>query len=131
MRALFEALQLAAVSQANWEREMAANVFRSKRRLIILALLLVPIALVTVVQAAGLPAVLGGKETYTPVFFTPTVFVASVLVGLCAGLITGCIGAGGGFIITPALMSVGVKGILAARPWAAPSTGRSTSPIRS
>jgi uncharacterized membrane protein YfcA len=47
------------------------------------------------------------------VFFTPTVFVASVLVGLCAGLITGCIGAGGGFIITPALMSVGVKGILA------------------
>ncbi|HJW76716.1 MAG: hypothetical protein A2V77_05950 [Anaeromyxobacter sp. RBG_16_69_14] len=113
MRALFEALQFAAISQANWEREMAANVFRSKRRLIVLALLLVPIALVTVAQAAGLPAVLGGKETYTPVFFTPTVFVASVLVGLCAGLITGCIGAGGGFIITPALMSVGVKGILA------------------
>jgi uncharacterized membrane protein YfcA len=30
-----------------------------------------------------------------------------------AGLITGCIGAGGGFIIAPALMSAGVKGILA------------------
>ena len=29
------------------------------------------------------------------------------------GLITGCIGAGGGFIITPALMAAGVKGILA------------------
>jgi uncharacterized membrane protein YfcA len=34
-------------------------------------------------------------------------------VGVCAGLITGCIGAGGGFIIAPALMSAGVKGILA------------------
>jgi uncharacterized membrane protein YfcA len=41
------------------------------------------------------------------------VFVASILIGLCAGLITGCIGAGGGFIIAPALMSAGVKGILA------------------
>jgi len=30
-----------------------------------------------------------------------------------AGLITGCIGAGGGFVIAPALMSAGVKGILA------------------
>jgi hypothetical protein len=30
-----------------------------------------------------------------------------------AGLITGCIGAGGGFIIAPALMSAGIKGILA------------------
>jgi uncharacterized membrane protein YfcA len=36
-----------------------------------------------------------------------------MLIGLCAGLITGCIGAGGGFIITPALMSAGIKGILA------------------
>jgi uncharacterized membrane protein YfcA len=35
------------------------------------------------------------------------------VIGLCAGLITGCIGAGGGFIITPALMAAGVKGILA------------------
>ena len=35
------------------------------------------------------------------------------LIGLAAGLITGCIGAGGGFIIAPALMSAGIKGILA------------------
>jgi uncharacterized membrane protein YfcA len=113
MRALFEALQAAAVSHALWEREMATNILRSKRRLFVLALLLVPIAVVSVCYAAPLPSVIGGKETYAPVFFTPTIFVASILVGLCAGLITGCIGAGGGFVITPALMSVGVKGILA------------------
>jgi uncharacterized membrane protein YfcA len=113
MRTLFEALKLAAVAQANWEREVAASIFKSKRRLALLGLLVLPILVVAVVHAAPLPDVLGGKETYTPVYFTHKIFVASILVGLCAGLITGCIGAGGGFIITPALMSVGVKGILA------------------
>ncbi len=113
MKALFEVLKVAAVAQANWEREMAANILGSKRRLLVLALLLAPIVLVAIAYAGPLPEVLGGKETYTPVFYTTKVFVASILVGLCAGLITGCIGAGGGFIITPALMSVGVKGILA------------------
>ncbi|MBW2582238.1 MAG: sulfite exporter TauE/SafE family protein, partial [Deltaproteobacteria bacterium] len=41
------------------------------------------------------------------------VFIVSILIGMGAGLITGCIGAGGGFIIAPALMSAGIKGILA------------------
>jgi hypothetical protein len=48
-----------------------------------------------------------------PSHYTNLIFFASIFVGLCAGLITGCIGAGGGFIIAPALMSAGVKGILA------------------
>jgi uncharacterized membrane protein YfcA len=110
---LYVALQQAAVAHARWEREAAANILRDKRRLLLLALLLSPIVFVAVAQAADLPAVLGGKETYSPVFYTPTVFAVAILVGLCAGLITGCIGAGGGFIITPALMSAGVQGILA------------------
>ncbi|MCG2758097.1 MAG: sulfite exporter TauE/SafE family protein, partial [Desulfobacteraceae bacterium] len=41
------------------------------------------------------------------------IFIISILIGMGAGLITGCIGAGGGFIIAPALMSAGIKGILA------------------
>ena len=60
-----------------------------------------------------MPHMLGGKTAYTPAFYTPTIFFASIGVGVVAGLITGCIGAGGGFIIAPALMSAGVKGILA------------------
>ena len=75
--------------------------------------LLLPILPVAVLLAADPPTILGGKEAYLPAYYTPQIFAVSILVGLCAGLITGCIGAGGGFIITPALMSAGIKGILA------------------
>jgi hypothetical protein len=79
--------------------------------------MVIPIILVSIAFAAGdpseLPSILGGKKAYAPAFYTPGIFIASMLIGLCAGLITGCIGAGGGFIITPALMSAGIKGILA------------------
>jgi uncharacterized membrane protein YfcA len=112
-RLLYSGLLAAAEAQARWERETASRILGSRRRRLGLLLLLAPIAAVSVAVAAGLPEVLGGKEAYAPAYFTPVVFVAAVLVGLCAGLITGCIGAGGGFIITPALMSVGIKGILA------------------
>jgi uncharacterized membrane protein YfcA len=56
---------------------------------------------------------LGGKTAYAPAFYSTNIFLVSIAIGLAAGLITGCIGAGGGFIITPALMAAGVKGILA------------------
>jgi uncharacterized membrane protein YfcA len=64
-------------------------------------------------MSGALPALLGGKEAYSPAFYSTGIFIVSILVGLVAGLITGCIGAGGGFIIAPALMSAGIKGILA------------------
>ena len=63
--------------------------------------------------SGALPDLLGKKEAYSPAFYSNGIFIASILIGLCAGLITGCIGAGGGFIIAPALMSAGIKGILA------------------
>jgi hypothetical protein len=56
---------------------------------------------------------LGGKKAYSPAFYSTGIFIVSILIGLGAGLITGCIGAGGGFVIAPALMSAGIKGILA------------------
>ncbi len=106
-----------AKAQARWELEMSNNILQSRNRQVILCLLLIPIFFGAIAIAggdgAGLPHVIGGKSAYMPSFYTPVIFFASIFVGLCAGLITGCIGAGGGFIIAPALMSVGVKGILA------------------
>ncbi len=110
-------MMMGARAHAKWEIETSQRIMGDRKRLVILGLLLIPILLGGIAFAADatgvLPAMLGGKTAYTPAFYTPTIFFASIGVGIVAGLITGCIGAGGGFIIAPALMSVGVKGILA------------------
>jgi uncharacterized membrane protein YfcA len=112
-RKLYWMLVEAAKAHARWEYDTSMNILRDRKRLVILALMLVPVIVGSVVFAGNLPAVLGGKEAYTPAYYTTFIFLVSIAIGLCAGLITGCIGAGGGFIITPALMSAGIKGILA------------------
>lgn len=106
-----------AVAHARWEMDVSNTVFRDKKRLLLLALLLIPVFIGGYVYAdqigGALPDVLGGKKAYSPAYYSVGIFIVSILVGLGAGLITGCIGAGGGFIIAPALMSAGIKGILA------------------
>ncbi|MDA8404256.1 MAG: sulfite exporter TauE/SafE family protein, partial [Desulfobacteraceae bacterium] len=110
-------MYLGAKAHADWEIEMAGNILRSRKRLMVLGFLTLPILIFGVVFAGDiaseLPHMIGSKTALTPSFFTVGIFVSSILIGLCAGLITGCIGAGGGFIIAPALMSAGIKGILA------------------
>lgn len=100
-------------AQARWEIEATRTILGRRKKLLLLALL--PIAAVFVAElafAATLPESLGGKKAYLPALVTPAMFWGSVLVGVLAGLITGVIGAGGGYILTPALMSFGVKGII-------------------
>ena len=103
--------------QAQWELEVSNRIFGDRRRLFVLLLLMVPAVLGGIAFAdevsGALPNMIGGKSAYTPSFYSTLIFLASIGIGLMAGLITGCIGAGGGFIIAPALMSAGIKGILA------------------
>ena len=110
-------MMMGAQAHALWEINVSNTVFSDRRRVLILGLLTVPVLLCGVVfadQIAGaLPEVLGGKKAYSPAYYSTGIFIVSILIGLGAGLITGCIGAGGGFIIAPALMSAGIKGILA------------------
>jgi uncharacterized membrane protein YfcA len=119
-----EMMLAASRAHAAWEIETSRTILGDPRRIALLIALLVPILVFGPVVAAqvmeqaaaagqSLPDVLGGKKAYSPAFYSTGIFVASILIGLCAGLITGCIGAGGGFIIAPALMSAGIKGILA------------------
>jgi hypothetical protein len=114
---LGEFMMMGARAHAKWEIDNSNTILRSRKRLLILALLFIPIILGGIVfaddAAKMLPDIIGGKEAYNPSFYSTFIFVVSIFVGLGAGLITGCIGAGGGFIIAPALMSAGVKGILA------------------
>ena len=106
-----------AVAHANWEMKMSKTILADKKRLFLLGLFLVPVMIGGYAFAEdigqALPDVLGGKKAYSPAFYSMGIFTVSILIGLGAGLITGCIGAGGGFVIAPALMSAGIKGILA------------------
>ncbi|MFK4763386.1 sulfite exporter TauE/SafE family protein [Desulfobaculum sp. SPO524] len=113
-RRLYRTLLEGSMAYAKWDLETSRNILKSRKKMWILAAMVVPILIGSVAIAAPeLPEILGGHKAYSPAYYTPVIFGVSILIGLCAGLITGCIGAGGGFIITPALMSAGVKGILA------------------
>jgi len=110
-------MMMGAQAHARWEIGVSNTIFNDRKRLLILGLLTIPVILGGVAFAdqigGALPKLLGGKKAYSPAFYSTGIFVVSIFIGLCAGLITGCIGAGGGFIIAPALMSAGIKGILA------------------
>ena len=109
-RKVFEFLKAATMAHARWDYEVSMSIVKNKKKLIVLFLMLLPILLVSYLEAADM---LGGKTAYAPAFYPTNIFLVSIAIGLAAGLINGCIGAGGGFIITPALMAAGVKGILA------------------
>ena len=117
LRRLYDGMMTGSQCYAQWDITTSKRILADPRRMMILGLSLLPIFLIGVVFAEGvsnaLPELLGGKQSYGPAYYTTTIFLASIAVGVVAGLITGCIGAGGGFIIAPALMSAGVKGILA------------------
>ncbi len=110
-------MMMGARAHARWEMDVSNTILKDRKRLLILALLMVPVILGGVAFADqigdNLPDILGGKKAYSPAYYSLGIFVVSILIGLVAGLITGCIGAGGGFITAPALMSAGIKGILA------------------
>jgi uncharacterized membrane protein YfcA len=111
-RQVYNMLKMAAEAHARWEIEASTDILRNRKKLLILLALSLPmLGFVGYSWAAG--DLIGGKEAYAPAFYSISIFLVTIVIGLAAGLITGCIGAGGGFIITPALMSAGVKGILA------------------
>lgn len=108
---------MGAQAHARWELDVSKTILKSRKRLLVLALMAVPAVLGGIVFAEEiggvLPTFIGGKHAYSPAFYSNSIFLVSIAIGMGAGLITGCIGAGGGFIIAPALMSAGIKGILA------------------
>lgn len=112
-RKVYEILKHASMVHARWDYETSMSILKNRKKLLILLALLLPILAVAVLSAGDLPAILGGKKAYAPATYTTTIFFSSIAIGLVAGLITGCIGAGGGFVIAPALMSAGIKGITA------------------
>lgn len=112
-RQVYEFLADGSRAYARWDLEVSTSILKNRKKLLILLALVAPILIACIAEAYETPSILGGKSAYAPAFYSINIFLAAIGVGMAAGLITGCIGAGGGFIITPALMAVGVKGILA------------------
>jgi len=110
---LYRMFMAASTAHARWDYEVSMSILSDKKRLYLLGFMLLPIIITSVAFAADPAGALGGYKAYTPAFYSTSIFLVSIVIGMCAWLITGAIGAGGGFIITPALMSAGVKGILA------------------
>jgi uncharacterized membrane protein YfcA len=120
-------------AHAQWELQVSRVILARRKKLLLLALAPILVALLWDTAAgqgaSSLPAasvtagaagdtlpqrvpVLGGSKAFMPSVINSTMFFGSIFVGLIAGLITGVIGAGGGYILTPALMSFGVRGIM-------------------
>lgn len=112
-RSVFQFLQTGATAYASWDLKTSRSILKNRKKLLILLALALPIFLGCIAEAYEYREILGGNSAYAPAFSSTSIFLAAIGLGFAAGLITGCIGAGGGFIITPALMAMGVKGILA------------------
>lgn len=110
LRQTYEFLRALAFAEAQWDYEVSTSIIRNRKKFFIVLLLCAPIPLLATAHAATL---LGGNSAYGPSYYSGTLFAAAIVIGVIAGLITGCIGAGGGFVITPALISVGLTGIMA------------------
>nr|MBC8360574.1 sulfite exporter TauE/SafE family protein [Candidatus Desulfatibia profunda] len=114
MRKIYDMLMYGAYAHAKWEYEASMSILRNKKKMVCLLIMFIALILVgAVLVNAKDTLMLGGNKAYAPpVGFAMGALIVAILVGFAAGLMTGAIGVGGGVVITPALMSVGIRGIV-------------------
>ena len=93
-RQLYNFMLEGSRAYARWDLEVSTSILKNRKKMLFLLALATPILAVCLAEAYEAHEMLGGKTAYAPAFYTTTIFLASIAVGLAAGLITGCIGAG-------------------------------------
>ena len=114
IRKIYDMLMWGAYAHAKWEYETSMSILKNKKKMLFLLILsVVLVSMGTVLVYAKGDLLLGGSKAYAPpIGFAAGAFIVAILVGFAAGLMTGAIGVGGGVVVTPALMSAGIRGIV-------------------
>jgi uncharacterized membrane protein YfcA len=112
-RKLYDMMMYGAYAHAKWEYETSMTILKNKRKMLFLYILFGCVLVMGAALVYADPEILGGNKAYAPPLgFALGAFLVAIGVGFAAGLMTGAIGVGGGVVITPALMSVGIRGIV-------------------
>jgi len=69
-RQVFEFLKAASAAHARWDLQVSLSILRSRKKLLVLFLLLLPILGVSFLEAAPM---LGSKTAYAPAFYSTTI----------------------------------------------------------
>ena len=79
-RELNQFMMAGAKAHARWELEMSNNILKSRKRLLVLGLLLIPVFLGGMAfadsVAGAMPGFIGGKSAYGPSHYTNLIFGA-------------------------------------------------------
>ena len=112
-RKLYDMMMYGAYAHAKWEYETSMSIVKNKKKMCFLFILCGCVLAMGAALVYADPEILGGNKAYAPPLgFALGAFMVAIGVGFAAGLMTGAIGVGGGVVITPALMSVGIRGIV-------------------
>jgi uncharacterized membrane protein YfcA len=113
-RKMYDMLMYGAYAHGKWEYETSMSILRNKRKVFFLILFFATTAAMAAILVYGKDdSILGGNKAYAPPLgFALGALLVAIGVGFAAGLMTGAIGVGGGVVVTPALMSVGIRGIV-------------------
>lgn len=68
-------------------------------------------AIIDMGERDGQSVVLDATKMF--VTLTPPLFIALIVIGLVGGMLSGFIGSGGAFVMTPSMMSLGIPGVVA------------------
>ena len=112
-RKIYDMLMYGAYAHAKWDYEVSMSILRNKKKMMWLLVVVVGLLIMGTAIVYADSLILGGNKAYAPpIGFAMGAFLVAIGVGFAAGLMTGSIGVGGGVVITPALMSVGIRGII-------------------
>ena len=84
-KTMYQMLIAGSQAYAKWDLEVSTSILKNHKKMLFLLALAVPILIVCCAEAYDAHEMLGGKSAYAPAFYTTTIFLASIAVGLAAG----------------------------------------------